>query len=89
MRTKIPDVLLIAMAEPYARPKSVKCPELLAELAPLDEALGADLDAPSVDQDDLLDKGRGSALGVVAGAASDVIPFRGCVRKLSEAPAAR
>lgn len=85
MRTKIPDVLAEALSDPYARPASTTCPALTAELKPLDDALGADLDVPSVDQDDLLDKGRGSVLGAVAGAASDVIPFRGWVRRLSGA----
>jgi hypothetical protein len=85
LRTMIPDVLLQAMADPYARPVSTDCPQLIAALKPLNDALGADLDVPSVDEDDLLDKGRGSALGMVAGAASDVIPFRGWVRRLSGA----
>ena len=85
MRTKIPQVLLQAMADPYERPASLKCLQLIALLQPLNDALGADLDIPSVDQDDLLDKGRNTALGLVAGAASDVIPFRGWVRKLSGA----
>src|SRR3954469_6137578 len=86
MRTKVPEVLLEAMADPYARPaKGWKCPELIALVRPLDDALGADLDAISKDEDDLLDKGRGAGLGLVAGAASDAIPFRGWVRKLSGA----
>jgi hypothetical protein len=85
LRTKIPEVLLQALADPYERPRTGRCPELVALLRPLNDALGADLDVPSVDQDDLLDKGRNTALGVMAGAASDVIPFRGWVRKLTGA----
>jgi hypothetical protein len=85
MRTMIPDVLLRAMADPYARPTGTDCAALIVALKPLNDALGADLDAPSVDEDDLLDKGRGGALAMVAGAASDVIPFRGWVRRLSGA----
>jgi len=85
LRTKIPEVLLQAMADPYERPISGRCPQLIAELKPLNDALGADLDVPSVDEDDLLEKGKTGALGVMAGAASDVIPFRGWVRKLSGA----
>ena len=84
LRTKIPEVLLQALADPYARPATT-CPALAVALKPLNDALGADLDVPSVDEDDLVDKGRGSALGMVAGAASDVIPFRGWVRRLSGA----
>jgi hypothetical protein len=86
LRTKIPDVLLQAMADPYARPpRKAKCVELIALVTPLDEALGADLDTPSTDEDDLLVKGRESALRAVAGLASGAIPFRGWVRKLSGA----
>ena len=85
-RTRIPEVLLQAMADPYGRPpKKVRCAELAALLKPLNDALGADLDEPSVDEDDLLQKGRTTALGAVAGVASDAIPFRGWVRKLSGA----
>jgi hypothetical protein len=85
LRTKIPEVLLQALADPYERPPSTRCAELIAQLKPLDDAMGADLDVPSVDEDDLLDKGKSGALGMMAGAASDVIPFRGWVRKLTGA----
>src|SRR5947199_7751193 len=48
LRTKIPDVLLEAMADPYRRPPhQVSCGDLAGLLEPLDNALGADLDAPS------------------------------------------
>src|SRR5512140_1611226 len=64
MRTKVPDVLLAAMADPYARPpKGWKCTQLLALILPLDDALGADLDTPAKDEDDLLERGRGAGLG--------------------------
>jgi len=92
LRTKIPEVLLEAMADPYDRPlqgprlaKPAQCAQLTALIKPLDDALGADLDTPSKDEDDLLQKGRTTALGAVAGAASGAIPFRGWVRKLSGA----
>ena len=92
LRTKIPLVLLEAMADPYERPPpKARCADLVALVQPLDDALGADLDTPSVDEDDLLEKnrlieqGRASAYGAVAGAATDAIPFRGWVRKLSGA----
>ncbi len=84
LRTKIPDVLLQAMADPYAQPATGRCPELLALLAPLDDALGPDLDKPK-EEDGLKTKGRNTALDLAAGAASDVIPFRGWIRKLSGA----
>ncbi len=85
LRTKIPAVLLEAMADPYARPSPMTCARLTALLLPLNGALGADLDEPPMDEDDLVHKGQSSVLGYVAGAASDVIPFLGWVRKLSGA----
>jgi hypothetical protein len=86
LRTKIPDVLLFSMADPYSRPpRNWKCQDLIALVQPLDDALGDDLDAPSQVQEGLKDKGKGSALGFAAGAASDAIPFRSWVRKLSGA----
>ena len=90
LRTKIPGVLLEAMADPYERPvlprgAGEQCAHLAALIKPLDDALGADLDTPSTDEDDLLQKGRTTALGAAASLASDTIPFRGWVRKLSGA----
>lgn len=85
VRTKIPPVLLEALDDPYKRPRLATCAGIVAAVTPLNNALGADLDEPSVDEDDLLDKGRDTAFGLVAGAASDVIPFRGWVRRLSGA----
>jgi hypothetical protein len=58
LRTKIPDVLLAAMADPYERPaKKAKCSDLVDLIVPLDEALGADLDVPP-SNDDALERGR-------------------------------
>ncbi|MDP3591056.1 MAG: hypothetical protein Q8R94_04200, partial [Phenylobacterium sp.] len=37
------------------------------------------------DEQDMMDKGKGAALGAVAGLASSVIPFRSRVRQLSGA----
>ena len=86
VRTKIPPILLEATADPYARPPApAKCKELNELLGPLDEALGPDLDAPAADEDDLMQSGRTTAMGAAATLATDVIPFRGWVRKLSGA----
>ncbi|MFI4965996.1 MAG: hypothetical protein ACHP9T_11600 [Caulobacterales bacterium] len=85
LRTKIPDILLQAMADPYERPETGRCAELEVLLKPLNDALGADLDTPSVNADDLLDKGKSTAFGALAGAATDAIPFHGWIRKLSGA----
>ncbi|HEY8617504.1 hypothetical protein [Phenylobacterium sp.] len=83
MRSKIPEVLLRAMADPYERPPNTRCATLIALVQPLDQALGADLDLPPSDEDDLLS--RETAYGAVASVASDAIPFRGWVRRLSGA----
>jgi len=85
LRTKIPDVLLNAMADPYARPVPGTCARITALILPLNGALGADLDEAATDEDDLVNRGNGAVLGVVASAASSAIPFRGWVRKLSGA----
>lgn len=84
-RTKIPQVLLDAITDPYGRPQPANCARIAQLVRPLNQALGADLDEPSTDEDDLLTRGRETALGAVASAASDVIPLRGWVRKLSGA----
>lgn len=86
IRTQVPDVLLLALADPYARPKTKKCQELVSLIQPLDDALGADLDVPPTEQEQsMYRRGRPVALGAMAGVASDVIPFRGVVRQLSGA----
>lgn len=86
LRTKIPEILLVSMADPYARPPpQATCPQLVDLIQPLDDALGPDLDAPAPDEDDLMQRGHTTAIGAVAGLATDVIPFRGWVRKLSGA----
>ncbi|MDO9471940.1 MAG: hypothetical protein Q7J28_02715 [Caulobacter sp.] len=91
LRTKIPQVLLDALEDPYRRPNPATCTEIIAQVRPLYEALGADIDDPASggDERDLIDKGRDAAgetaLGFVAGAAQDLIPLRSWVRRLSGA----
>jgi len=86
IRTQVPDILIQAMADPYARPKTKKCSELVALIAPLDGALGADIDIPATaEEKTAMQRSRPMALGAVAGVASDVIPFRGVIRQLSGA----
>ena len=51
LRTKIPTVLLDAMDAPYNLPSPLTCREIAAQVRPLDEALGPDLDAPDTDDD--------------------------------------
>ena len=90
VRTKIPAVLIEAMADPYARPAPANCVTLIGLVHPLDLALGQDLDQhPPEENEDLMDRGRkaagSAALGAVASAAQDMIPMRGWIRKLSGA----
>lgn len=86
LRTKIPEVLLQAMADPYERPGAGRCPDLIQRLEPLNEALGEDLDVTSKEGEaGMMAKGKTTALAFASGAASDVIPFRGWIRKLSGA----
>lgn len=86
MRAKIPPVLLHAMADPYARPpKGYNCRALIALVKPLDDALGSDLDRIVAEDQDVMERSRETALGAAADLASDAIPFRGWVRKLTGA----
>jgi len=90
VRTKIPDVLLDAIDAPYARPRPVTCIEIAAEIAPLDDALGADLDRPPTKANPgLLHRGGGfasdTAVDAVRATAEGIIPYRSWVRKLTGA----
>ena len=86
MRTKIPDILLQTLADPYARPpRNWKCPQLANLIRPLDQALGTDIDLLPPGDENLMDRGKSTALGAAADLASDAIPFRGWVRRLSGA----
>ncbi|THD82726.1 MAG: hypothetical protein E7812_00895 [Phenylobacterium sp.] len=85
LRTKIPAVLLESMSDPYYRPPGrLGCDDILALMAPLEIALGPDLDTPK-DAEGMGHKGRGATLGAVAGAAAGAVPFHSWIRKLSGA----
>ena len=90
VRTKIPDALLDAMDAPYARPRPLTCLEITAEIAPLNDALGPDLDLPSTPSNPgLIQRGTGlagdAAIDAIRGAAESVVPMRSWVRRLSGA----
>ncbi|MBX3482356.1 MAG: hypothetical protein KIS90_11580 [Phenylobacterium sp.] len=86
-KTEIPEVLLAAMTDPYARPpRNYGCNYLIALVKPLDDVLGPDVDLTPVGDENIVN--RGKALGVAADVASSaLIPFRGVVRKVSGAEA--
>lgn len=86
MKVDIPQVLLDALEDPYARPpRSAKCPQLIALIRPLNDVLGPDIDTIPSDDEGLTSKGKSTALGVAGDLAGGAIPFRGVVRKLSGA----
>ena len=86
LRTQVPQVLVEALADPYARPTTKKCPELVAMIVPLNDALGPDIDVPATEEDQsMVQRGRPIALGAMASVASNVIPFRGVVRQVTGA----
>ena len=86
VRTRIPDVLLQVLSDPYARPpRKWTCPQLANLIRPLDQALGVDIDLMPFDDENLMDRGKSTALGAAADLAAGAIPFRGIVRKLSGA----
>lgn len=84
-KTEIPELLLQALTDPYARPpKGYGCAYLIGMIRPLDDVLGTDIDLSPPGDENLVD--RGKALGVAADVAtSALIPFRGVVRQISGA----
>lgn len=88
VRSRIPAVLVDAVADPYARPLPVTCPSLAGELAKLDDALGPDFDAPK-EKRTPLDRGASFAAGAGAKAMRDLtegwIPMRNWVRYMTGA----
>lgn len=86
LRTKIPEVLLDAMDAPYSLPNPQTCAEIVAQVRPLDEALGPDLDyAATEDNPSMIERGEDAGYAVMRGAARSVIPMRGWVRRLTGA----
>jgi hypothetical protein len=86
LKVDIPDVLLQALEDPYARPpRNARCQALMALIRPINEALGPDIDTIPGDEEGLTSRGKSTALGVAGDLAGGAIPFRGVVRKLSGA----
>jgi hypothetical protein len=86
VKVDIPDVLLEALEDPYARPpRNTRCPQLIALIRPLNDALGPDIDTIPEDEEGWGTRGKSTALGVAGDLAGGAIPFRGVVRRLSGA----
>lgn len=89
-KADIPAVLVTAKDNPYLKPAAQNCVALALEIRALDDALGADLDAPVIEDDpSTADRAAGfakdQAVGAVRRTAEGLVPFRGWVRKLSGA----
>lgn len=86
LRTKIPEVLLEAMADPYYRPPGeFTCDDIAAALKPVDDALGPDIDGMPSPKPPMVAKAPDAAYGAVASAATGAVPFHSWIRKLSGA----
>jgi hypothetical protein len=85
-RQKIPAVLLLAMADPYARIDGASCEDLDGRIAELDAALGPDFDEPGTTEDpSIRGKAGTTALALVHGAAETLLPYNTFVGTLSGA----
>jgi hypothetical protein len=92
MESKIPAVLIEAMADPYARVTPATCERLSAEIKRLEAALGPDLDAPVNTQHlSNMQRGKGQArdasLDALRSTVQNYIPFDGYIRIVSGASA--
>lgn len=76
----IPEVLQIAVRDPYATQGMESCNALVTAIANLDMALGADYDIADSDGNDRLSEGR-----IGQSIVGSFLPFRGIVREVSGA----
>lgn len=85
-RIQMPEVLISARAAPYATEGLGRCADIRAVISALDEALGPDVDQPQPAQG-TGDQAAHAALDMVRDTATDFIPLRSWVRRLSGAEA--
>ncbi|MGN3973418.1 hypothetical protein [Tsuneonella sp. SYSU-LHT278] len=78
-KDEIPPILLSAQEDPYASAGLASCKEIAAAIAPLDAALGPDMDVVDGEND------RISPGSVAKSVVASFIPFRGILRELSGA----
>lgn len=86
-REEIPEILTQARQLPYAVNGLSTCAALTAEVTKLDEVLGDDVDVANANAVPVETQAADAALGVVRDTASDLIPMRSWVRRLSGAHA--
>jgi hypothetical protein len=90
MESKIPPVLIEAMADPYARVTPATCEQLALEIKRLEGALGPDLDAPiNTQRLSNMQRGKGQArdasLDALRSTMQNYIPFDPYIRIVSGA----
>jgi hypothetical protein len=82
MREEPPEILKLAVLDPYRLAGEVVCQELLEEIVVLEVLLGPDVDAYELEDDSGIDAG---SLAVDAVASLVGLPFRGVFRWISGA----
>jgi len=90
MESKIPLVLIEAVADPYARVSPATCDGYAFQIRRLDAALGPDMDAPvATEHPSQVKRGEGQAreasLDALRSTVQDYIPFDGYIRIVSGA----
>lgn len=85
-RQEVPEVLIAARRAPYATDSLQRCAAIIAQIDDLDEALGPDVDQPTPAAG-TGEQAAEAALGMVRDTATDFIPLRSWVRRLSGAAA--
>jgi len=85
-RQQVPEILISARSAPYRISGLSRCSDVIAEIDDLDEALGPDVDQPEP-QEGTGDQAANVALDLVRDTATDFIPLRSWVRRLSGAAA--
>ncbi|QDH34713.1 hypothetical protein [Porphyrobacter sp. YT40] len=76
----IPEVLQVAVRDPYATQGMDKCDALVTEIAALDSELGADYDIALDDGSDRFSEGR-----IGQSVVGSILPFRGILREVTGA----
>lgn len=85
-RQQVPEVLISARRAPYGVSGLSRCRDIIAGIDDLDEALGLDVDQPDPGEG-TGEQAANAALDMVRSTATDFIPLRSWVRRLSGAAA--
>jgi len=83
VRERIPPVLLLALADPYAYPTPVTCQSLAEAVDRLTVALGPDFDNPPPKKKRKVTGSGGLGLQLMNSAAGNLLPFGGYIGTLS------